>query len=129
MKEITIGCVAFVFVMIFLVVLFFGYPYYRVWSMGLRGQATLAQAEYEKKVAVESAKAELESAKLKADAEIVRAEGIAKANEIIGDSLQGKDEYLRWLYIDKLDQTQNQIIYIPTEAGLPLLEATRNTQR
>ena len=58
-----------------------------------------------------------------ADAEIARAVGVAKANKIIGDSLKDNEQYLRYLWIDSLQQTQNQIIYVPTEAGLPILEA------
>ncbi|MGB3393800.1 MAG: hypothetical protein WA956_12380 [Stenotrophomonas sp.] len=50
---------------------------------------------------------------------------MAEANRIIGDSLKGNEGYLRYLYIDALKTTPNQTIYIPTEAGLPILEAQR----
>jgi hypothetical protein len=33
------------------------------------------------------------------------------------------ENYLRYLWIDSLQHTQDKIIYIPTEAGMPLLEA------
>lgn len=46
-----------------------------------------------------------------------------KANEIIGDSLKDNEAYLRWLWIEELSTTQNQVIYVPTESGLPILEA------
>jgi len=29
---------------------------------------------------------------------------------------------LRYLYINNLEHSQNQIIYVPTEANLPILE-------
>jgi len=58
-----------------------------------------------------------------AKADTVRARGIAQSNQIIGQSLKGNPEYLTWLYIDNLKETQNQIIYVPTEASLPILEA------
>lgn len=92
-----------------------------------QGQAALLEAESSKKIAIESAKAALESAKLLADAEVERAKGVAKANEIIGDSLKGNEAYLRYLYISNLEKAENNgsvnTIYIPTEGGLPILEA------
>jgi hypothetical protein len=59
-----------------------------------------------------------------ANAEIARAKGVAEANQIIADSLKNNEAYLRYLWIDKLSDNQN-VIYVPTEAGLPLLEAGR----
>lgn len=114
-------------IIIILIILssFFIFPIYNVWQQGLQGQAELARAEYNKQVAVEEARATLESSKLLAQAEIERAKGVAGANEIIGDSLKGNEEYLRYLYIDQLKNTSNQIIYVPTEASLPILEANR----
>lgn len=53
----------------------------------------------------------------------MRAEGVAKANKIIGDSLKGNEAYLRYLWIDKLEGSKQQVIYVSTETGLPLLEA------
>ncbi len=103
-----------------------GIPKYRIYAQTLKGEAALREAERTKKILIEEGKAELENAKLKAEAEIEKAKGVAEANRIIGDSLEGNDEYLRYLYIDKLDNTQSQVIYIPTEAGLPILEANRN---
>ena len=50
---------------------------------------------------------------------------MAKANEIIGGSLKGNEEYLRYLWIDNLEKGNNSVIYVPTEAGLPILEANR----
>jgi hypothetical protein len=50
---------------------------------------------------------------------------VAKANQIIGQSLKDNEAYLRYLWIDKVDSTKGQIIYVPTEAGLPILEAGR----
>lgn len=100
-------------------------PQWNVWRADLAGQAALAEAENERKVQIEEAKAQLESAKFLADAEIERAKGVAKANEIIADGLGGADGYLRYLWIQKLGQNQQDVIYIPTEAGIPILEAGR----
>lgn len=103
----------------------YGWPKYKVWQQSLDGEAELRRAEYSKQVAVEEAKAKLESAELESLAEIERAKGVAEANKIIGDSLEGNDEYLRYRWIEGLHDGSSEVIYIPTEAGLPLLEASR----
>ena len=100
----------------------YGMPKYNVYEQALHGEAELAKANYSKQVAVQEAHAKMESAKLLADAEVIRAEGVAKANKIIGDSLNNNEAYLRYLYINNLEHSQNQIIYVPTEANLPILE-------
>jgi len=101
-------------------------PIYRVWSRTLRGKSALREAEWSRKVAIEEAAASKESAKFLAEAEIIRAEGVAQANEIIGSSLKENEEYLRYLWIQGLQDGSSEVIYIPTEANLPILEATRN---
>lgn len=106
----------------------YGYPQYKVYSQRMDGEAELAQAEYSKRVKVQEAKAREDSAKYDAQAEITRANGVAAANKIIGDSLQGNEAYLRYLWINKLSDSEGkggQVIYIPTEAGMPILEASR----
>lgn len=108
-------------------------PKYRIYRQDLAGQANLRQQEWEKKIMIEEAMAQNESATLqaeskikqetaKAEAEVIRARGVAEANRIISDSLKGNESYLRYLWIDKLSDNQN-VIYVPTEAGLPILEA------
>ena len=100
-----------------------GLPQYRVYSSRLAGEAQLRRSEFEKQVLIEEARARLESAKLLNQAEIERAKGVAEANRIIGDSLKGNEGYLRYLWIQGLQDGSSEVIYIPTEAGLPLLEA------
>jgi hypothetical protein len=102
-------------------------PKYGIYQQRLEGEAELQKAEYSKRVAVQDAQAKYDSATLLAGAEIKRAEGVAQANKIIGDSLKGNEAYLRYLWIHSLEDTKNQIIYVPTEANLPILEASRNT--
>lgn len=102
-----------------------GCPAYNVYNQRLVGEAELARAEYSRRVAVVEAQAKLDAAGKLAEAEIARAQGVAQANKIIGDSLRNNDAYLRYLWIDRLDSTRGQIIYVPTEAGLPILEAGR----
>lgn len=115
---ISIGILFFWFVVIS--------PWYNIFAREMSGKAELAEAEWTKKVAIEEAKARAESATLDANAEVERAKGVAAANEIIGTSLKGNDEYLRYLWITHVEGGQNrQVIYVPTEAGLPILEAQR----
>ena len=60
------------------------------------------------------------------DAEVIRAKGLAASQDIIASTLT--EEYLRYLYIDALAGGDGQIIYVPTEAGLPILEAGRGVE-
>jgi hypothetical protein len=120
------GFGAVVAIALIVVGLFFAWPVYSVWSSRQGGKAELAHAEYSRQVAVQEANAKLHSASLLASAEVERAKGVAAANKIIGDSLKGNDAYLRYLWIDKLGESAGrETVYVPTEAGLPILEATR----
>lgn len=101
------------------------YPNWNVWSSGKAGEAELSQAEYNTKVKVQEAQATEESAKSLAAAEVIRAGGVAQANKIIGDSLKGNEAYLHYLWLHGLEDTKDQIIYVPTEANLPIMEANR----
>jgi regulator of protease activity HflC (stomatin/prohibitin superfamily) len=102
---------------------FIGGPQYNVWSQSLAGKAELQKAEYTRQVAVLEAQAKKDSAQQLADAEIIRATGVAKANQIIGDSLKDNREYLQYLYITGLEtgaDKGNVTIYVPTEGGMPV---------
>lgn len=103
----------------------YGKPMYNVYSNRLEGEATLAKSEAERKVQIEDAKAKEQAAKLLAGAEIERAKGVAEANKIIGDSLKNNPEYLTYVWIKEINADGNSVIYVPTEAGLPILEAGR----
>lgn len=103
-------------------------PIYGVWQQGMSGKAELRRAEQNRQIAVQEAQAKRESAKELAQAEIERAKGVAEANRIIGDSLKGNADYLHYLWIHALEETAAQgdkVIYIPTEANLPVVEAGR----
>jgi regulator of protease activity HflC (stomatin/prohibitin superfamily) len=106
-----------------------GYPKYRVWSAQMQGEAEYAQAEQNRRIAVLEAESKLDAAKSLAAAEVERAKGVAQANQIIGESLKNNDAYLRWQWIQNLEAGNNAVIYIPTEAGLPILEAGRRSEK
>lgn len=103
-----------------------GCPRYNVWSAGMEGKAQLMKATQNRQIKIQEAKAKEESAKYLAQAEVARARGVAKANLIIGESLKNNESYLRYLWIHNLEEGKgHQIIYVPTEANLPILEAGR----
>lgn len=104
----------------------YGCPQYNVYQQRMDGEAQLAHAHASRQVQIQDAQSKLEASKSLADAEIERARGIAEANKIVGESLAGErgQAYLRYLYIDGLKDKDNvTTIYVPTEAGLPILEA------
>ena len=110
---------------ILLVIVAYALPQYNVWRQNKLGEAELARAEQNRQIAVQEARAKEESAKSLANAEIIRAKGIAEANRIIGDSLTNNDAYIHYLWIEALRDTKDQVIYVPTEAGIPITESAR----
>jgi predicted aminopeptidase len=104
----------------------YGCPKYNVWQQGLAGEAELMRAQQNRKIKVQEAEAIKDSAKMLAEAEVLRAGGVAQANVIIGNSLKGNESYLRYLWINGVTEKEHPtIIYVPTEANLPILEAGR----
>lgn len=97
-----------------------GCPKYNVYSAKMAGEAELAQATQNKQIIVQQAQAEKE-------AEILKTQGTAEANKIIGNSLQGNEAYLRWLWVNKLDagQSGKTVVYVPTDGMVPQLETGR----
>ena len=106
-----------------IIFLAWAWPTYRVWSSEMAGRAELARAEWNRQIIVEEAQAWLEAERLNAQAEIIRAEGMAEAMRIEGGQYL-TETYIRYLWAKAMMNNRNlQIIYIPTEAGLPILEA------
>lgn len=103
------------------------FPIYNVWAAGMAGQATLRQADFDRQTKVVEAKANEEAQVYNAQAEVARARGVAQANNIIKDSIT--DQYIRYLWVQTLDKgNHDQIIYVPTDTGLPITEAGRATK-
>jgi hypothetical protein len=97
--------------------LMFGLPVYSVWQQGLKGQAELARAQQSRQIAVAQALAEQEAA-------TARAQAIA----IMGEAAHKYPEYRHQEFIGAFAEALregriNQIIYVPTEAQIPILEA------
>lgn len=114
-KWITLGII-FLFMMI--VLFMAGCPAYNVYQQRMSGQAVLAHAQSSREVAVAEAKAKMESSSLLAQADTIRAHGVARSNIIIGQSLT--DAYLHWFWIDNIEKNPQATIYIPTENNLPI---------
>ena len=115
---IAFGSLVFLVVSVVLIIaaLFWGWPKYKVYKKEMDGIAALKEAEWSKQILIEEAKA-------REQADIERAKAAAEANRIIGESLKGNEEYLRYVWIKGLQDGKGERIYIPTEAGLPILEA------
>ena len=102
----------------------FGLPKYNVWKQEMKGRAELAQAEQNRQIKIAEAQANLEAEKLNAQAEVERAKGAAEAIKIENGSIT--PTYIQYLWVRQQNaNSENKIIYIPTEAGLPILEAGR----
>ncbi|WP_243457117.1 membrane protease subunit [Parasphingorhabdus cellanae] len=114
----VIGLILFILLLVL-------WPQYNVYSQRLAGEAALAEAQSSRQVATLEARAKKESAIELADAEVIRAEGAAKANAILQNSLGGPEGYLRYLQIQALESSKASLIYVPTEAGLPVTESKR----
>jgi len=69
---------------------------------------------------------ELEQARKDAEIEIARAEGAAKAQEIVRSTLS--DSYLQYLWIKTLNENPN-VIYVATEANMPIFRTSSGPAR
>lgn len=106
----------------------FGLPLYNVWSQEMEGKAEFAKAEQNRKIKIEEAKANLEAEKLNAQAEVERAKGAAEAIRIENGSIT--PTYIQYLWVRQQSDLNNKtVIYVPTEANLPMLESTRLLQQ
>ena len=117
-SRIIVFTVAVILAIVFLVGgLMVGLPIYSVWQQGLKGQATLKRAEQERRVLVQQAEAEREAAAARSD-----------AIKIVGQAAKDFPEYRLQEFIGAFAEAlQNEgiekIIYVPTEANIPIIEA------
>lgn len=108
-------------VVVIILALMIGMPVYTVWQQEMIGKAEFAKAEQNRRIKIEEAKANLEAEKLNAQAEIERAKGAAEAIKIENGSLSST--YIQYLWVRQQNLAGNKVVYIPTEACLPILEA------
>ena len=112
-----------IFILLIIVGAMTGCPVYKVWTAEMEGKAEMAKAEQNRQIQVLEAKANLESQVLNSQSEVERAKGMAEAIEIEDGKLT--PQYIQYLWVRNLDDTQATKIYIPTEANLPILEAKK----
>lgn len=105
----------------------YGCPQYQVYSARMSGEATLAEATSSRMAKVAEAKARFESASYDAQAEVARAKGTRDANNIVISSFGSADERMKYLQIEAMKDGMKAgtTIYVPTEAGLPMLAPKR----
>ena len=96
-----------------------GCPQYGVYRQRLEGEAILAHSNSAREVQVRQAQGEKEAAALRAE-----------AIKIVGQATKDFPEYRQQEFIGAFaeavkDGKINQIIYVPTEANIPITEARR----
>ena len=90
----------------------------------MSGRAEFAKAEQNRRILIEEAAANLEAEKLNAQAEVERAKGAAEAIAIENGAISEK--YIQYLWVrQQKNLSDKTVIYIPTEANLPILESSR----
>lgn len=93
------------------------FPIYNVWSSQMSGKAMFAHAEYARKVQVAQAEGEKEAATL-------RAQAIAIVGKAATEFPQYRQQEFIGAFAEALkDGKIHQIIYVPTEANIPIIEA------
>jgi hypothetical protein len=105
-----------------------GYPIWKVWASHKDGQADLQRAKNEQQIQICEAQSRLDAAELNKKAAIIEAQAVAQQIQAIGSQLTAHDLYLRWQWIKMMedrDDSETSVIYVPTEANLPILEANR----
>ena len=124
MKKTIVGSIVSVVAVLCVIAAFmFGIPTYNVWQQEMAGRARMAEAEYSMQIMRIQAEMNLEAEILNAQAEVARARGAAEAMEIVQEKLT--DMYIRYLWVRQVNFSNANVVYIPTEANMPLLEAGR----
>lgn len=106
-------------IIVFVCVILWARPQYALYAARMEGEASFARAEQEKKILIEQARAEMEAAKLRSE-----------AIEIVGEASQKYPEYrlqeFMGAFAEALKEGNvDQIIYVPTEANVPIVERPR----
>ena len=116
-------------ILLLIVSLMIGLPKYNVWTSKIAietakndGAAALASAAESRQIAIEEALAQVQVDSLEAIGEVFKAQGIADAMEIVDGKLS--DRYIKYIFVRNINNMRDgDRVYIPTEAGMPILEA------
>jgi regulator of protease activity HflC (stomatin/prohibitin superfamily) len=127
----TLSQVAGGVVAVMLFWILWGYPRWRVWAAHQAGLADLQKAKNEQQIQIAMAQSRLDAAHLNKQAAIIEAEAVSEQIKTIGKELSSHGLYLRWQWIRMMEnmETDATVIYVPTEANLPVLEAARMNGR
>jgi regulator of protease activity HflC (stomatin/prohibitin superfamily) len=97
-----------------------GCPQYKVYEQRLHGEAELARATQNRQILVQQAEAEKEAA-------VLRAEAIGIVGKAAKDFPEYRQQEFIGAFADALRHGSiGQIIYVPTEANVPIMEAGRH---
>lgn len=99
------------------------YPKYKLYKSNTEKQAVIKEQEAISEAEVFAAEKRVIAASAEAEARLIEAQAIADSQKMIAATLT--PEYLTWRYYEVLATTENQIIYVPVEDGLPITEANR----
>jgi regulator of protease activity HflC (stomatin/prohibitin superfamily) len=116
-KGCVIAALITVAVIVVLVITLWLYPIYNVWQQRLVGEAALARANQQRQILVAQARAEKEAAEYRAE-----------AIKIVGKAATDFPQYRVQEFIGAFAEAMNngrieKIIYVPTEANIPIVEA------
>lgn len=105
------------------------YPVWKVWASHKDGQADLQRAKNEQQIQIAQAQSRLDAASLNKEAAIIEAQAVAAQINEIGKQLTEHDLYLKWQWIKMMEDRHDKssTIYVPTEANIPIMEASRLT--
>lgn len=126
-KSFVATCLALVVVVGIGIAVIFGgvaiWSHLRVFNATSVGKAELAQAEQNRQILVTQAKAEREAAEQRSE-----------AIRIMGQAAKDFPEYRQQEFMASFGEAlregkMNQVIYVPTEANVPIMEAGRMTGR
>ncbi|HXN71477.1 MAG TPA: hypothetical protein VN861_02875 [Candidatus Acidoferrales bacterium] len=118
------GCVAAAILLFWILV---GYPKWKVWASHQDGLADLTRAKNEQQIQIAQAQSRLDAADLNKKAAVIEAQAVALQIQEIGQQLTEHDLYLKWQWIKMMEDRHDKsaTIYVPTEANIPIMEATR----
>lgn len=98
----------------FLVFGLWGCPTWNVYRETQNGLAELRKAEYTKQIS-----------SLEAAATIQIAKGDSAAEMIMSSGFDSSADYLTYLYLDALRDSDCEIVYLPNDGSIPITEAVR----
>lgn len=126
-KVIWLGALALALVIVLIMTPIFAWklisPGLNLRASNTEKQAVIKEQEAISEAEVYAAEKRVIAAQSEADARIIEAESLAESQELIAETLT--PEYLQWRLYEVLATTENQVIYVATEGGLPVTEASR----